>query len=66
MSFPFVMLADIGRARYRLGEVVPPMMTPNHSHCKAVGCYNRIQFMAVCSRCGGPTTPCRGEQDGCK
>lgn len=37
-----------------------------HNHCKAVGCYNRIQFTAACSRCGGTTKPCRGEQDGCK
>lgn len=29
-----------------------------HSHCKAVGCYNRIQFSDTCSRCGGPTSPC--------
>ena len=28
---------------------------PDHWHCPAVGCYWRIQFMPVCSRCGGAT-----------
>jgi hypothetical protein len=27
-----------------------------HGHCTAVGCYNRIQFVETCSRCGGPVT----------
>jgi hypothetical protein len=45
-----------------------PQQVPQgtHNHCKNVRCYNRIQFIDTCSRCDGPTTPCRGGEDGCR
>lgn len=39
-------------------KVRPPQPLPDgkHGHCKAVTCYNRIQFVDTCSNCGGPVT----------
>jgi len=32
------------------------MSAADHGHCKGPACYNRIQFIDTCSRCGGPVT----------
>lgn len=39
-------------------KVRPPQQLGDgkHGHCKAVTCYNRIQFVDTCSRCGGRVT----------